>query len=152
MSKEIIGGRSEDLELLVMELTEIKDILREASQQIRRIERRIKAALPKPQTTVRHKRGTQRASRMDEQVTHVLVDRLKEKVRNGENIESELHGFLVKYELNAIARTLGMTNTKLPPKDELIQRISTRLRQSVAVSAGIDAKNNVSANDTRSVS
>jgi hypothetical protein len=36
-----------------------------------------------------------------------------------------------------IAKALGMTNDKLPPKDELVRRISTRIRQSASVTTGI---------------
>ena len=42
----------------------------------------------------------------------------------------------VKNELAVLARELGMTNTKLPPKDELVRRISTRLRQKASVASG----------------
>ncbi len=43
----------------------------------------------------------------------------------------------VKNELAVLARPLGMTNTRLPPKDDLVQRISTRLRQSAVVARGM---------------
>ena len=65
------------------------------------------------------------------------MHRLTELADRGGQLESELRRMTVKNELAVLARQLGMTNTKLPPKDELVRRISTRLRQSASVTSGI---------------
>jgi hypothetical protein len=74
--------------------------------------------------------------RLDEQSAEQVIAGLKERVAKGEQIEPELKGYLVKPNLQMVARSLGMTNTKLPPKNELVRRIATRIRQSVSVTRG----------------
>lgn len=49
IDKKIYADNQDELELLALELSELKGILRELSQQVLRIERRVKAALPAPQ-------------------------------------------------------------------------------------------------------
>lgn len=133
MNKGIFTGNQEGLELLALELSEVKAILRELSQQVLRIERRVKLALPPPEKATKSNHYQQ----LDETAAHRIIDRLTERAKEGEQIESELRNMTVKNELTALARVLGMTNTKLPPKDDLIRRISTRLRQSAFVASGI---------------
>lgn len=43
----------------------------------------------------------------------------------------------VKNELAVLARELGLTNTKLPAKDDLVRRIATRIRQGSIVTRGL---------------
>ena len=129
-------GRAEDrneLEYLALELSEVKGVLRELSQQLLRIERRLRAALPPPDKPAQPARG----KRIDEDAARRLIDRLTERAGAGERIESELRRMTVKGELTALARNLGMTNARLPPKDDLVRRISTRLRQGASVAGGI---------------
>ena len=140
MSEELMKCTKEDLYCLLNEVTEVKEVLRDLSQQVRRIERRISAALPK--SSEAHSRQSPRVrskdrSTMDDDAASQGIDQLKLRATKGEQIENHLRKFTVKPELQSIARILGMTNTKLPPKDELVLRISTRLRQSVSVSTGI---------------
>ena len=133
IDKKIYADNQDDLELLVLELSEVKGILRELSQQVLRIERRVKAALPAPQ---RQSKSNPR-QRLDEGAARRAISRLRERARGGEQIESELRDMTVKNELAVMARELGMTNAKLPPKDDLVRRISTRLRQSASVVSSI---------------
>ena len=131
------SGRTEqqdELEMLVLELSEVKGVLRELSQQILRIERRAKAALP---PSNQPKQASSLRRHMDVNAARRIIGRLTEHAKNGEPIERELRQMSVKGELCALARELGMTNTKLPPKDELVRRISSRLRQRAAVAVGI---------------
>ena len=44
--EELSLKEKEELEILALEISEAKDILREISQQMSRIERRVRAALP----------------------------------------------------------------------------------------------------------
>ena len=131
------NGRTEqqdELEMLVLKLSEVKEALRELSQQILRIERRAKAALPPSRQP---KQASNPRRHMDGNAARRIIERLTEHAKNGEPIERELRQMSVKGDLCALARELGMTNTKLPPKDELVRRISSRLRQRVAVAVGI---------------
>jgi hypothetical protein len=73
---------------------------------------------------------------LDEPAARNVIAHLKRQVAKGEQIETELKRYLVKPDLQMVARILGMTNAKLPPKDQLVRQISTRLRQSVSVTAG----------------
>ena len=100
VDEDVPAENSDELEFLALEISEFKNVLREMSRQVSRIERRVKAA-------------------------------------GGEQIESELRRMTVKKELAILARNLGMTNTRLPPKDDLVRRISTRLRQRASVVSGI---------------
>ena len=122
----------EELELLALEISEAKSILREMSQQMSRIERRVRAALP---STGSARKGPR--ERLDANSIRTVIIRLTECARSGKQIENELRRMTVKDELALLARELGMTNTKLPPKDDLIRRISTRLRQRASVESGI---------------
>ena len=133
LDENICTGRKEELELLVLELSEVKSILRELSQQVLRIERRIRAVLPPPKEVTK----SNRHQRLDRSAARCTIGRLTERASNGEQIESELRLMTVKGQLAILARELGMTNTKLPPKDDLIRRISTRLRQSASVASSI---------------
>ena len=133
IDKKIYAGNQDELELMALELSELKGILRELSQQVLRIERRVKAALPAPQ---KQSKSNPR-QRLDESTARRTISRLRERARDGEQIESELRDMTVKNELAVMARELGMTNAKLPPKDDLVRRISTRLRQSASVVSSI---------------
>ena len=133
IDKKIYADNQDELELLVLELSEVKGILRELSQQVLRVERRVKAALPASQKPSK----SNPRQRLDESAARRTISRLRECARGGEQIESELRNMKVKGELAVMARELGMTNAKLPPKDELIRRISTRLRQSASVVSSI---------------
>ncbi|MBI3702385.1 MAG: hypothetical protein HY244_00695 [Rhizobiales bacterium] len=80
--------------------------------------------------------SSEKRLRLDEAAAQQVIASLKERISKGEQIESQLTDYSVKPNLQIIARILGMTNVKLPPKDELVRRISTRLRQSVSVTTG----------------
>ena len=133
IDKKIYADNQDDLEMLVLELSEVKGILRELSQQVLRIERRVKVALPRSQKPSK----PNPPQRLDESAARRAISRLRERARGGVQIESELRNMTVKGELAVMARELGMTNAKLPPKDDLVRRISTRLRQSASVVNGI---------------
>ena len=133
LDKEICARDHNDLELLALEISEVRSALRELSQQVLRIERRVRAALPPPEKPTRIKRR----QRLDGSAARRTIGRLTKRAKYGEQIEVELRDMTVKDELAVLARELGMTNTKLPPKDDLVRRISTRLRQGASVSSGI---------------
>jgi hypothetical protein len=127
----------DEIRLLVKELAEIKGVLQESSRQLLRIERRVTAAFPTTAPSERTGRSASEKRRyLDEQAAHHVIANLKVRASKGEQIETELRGYVVKPDLQFVARILGMTNTKLPPKDELVRLISTRLRQSASVTAG----------------
>lgn len=125
----------DELELLTLEISEIQSAIRELSQQMRRIERLVKAVLPQPpkQSISDHRQH------LDGITAKQAINRLVEQVENGGQIQNALRNMTVKNELAVIASELGMTNTKLPAKDELIRRISTRIRQQVVVAKGLRA-------------
>jgi hypothetical protein len=127
----------EGVRLLVGELPSVKEIIREASRQLARIERRVRAAFPGVATNVHRGRSkSMRSTHLDEQTAQSVIATLKASASKGVQIENLLRDYSVKPDLQMVARILGMTNTKLPPKDELVRRISTRIRQSVSVTAG----------------
>ena len=123
----------EELKLLALELSKVKNILHELSQQMLRIERRVRVALPPSQKPT----NSSNLRKLDENAASSTINDLTERAKKGEQIENELRGMTVKNGLAVLARELGMTNTKLPPKDELIRRISTRIRQRAHVVYGI---------------
>ncbi|MDE2475538.1 MAG: hypothetical protein KGO48_10865, partial [Alphaproteobacteria bacterium] len=84
--------------------------------------------------------GVPKSRQLTEESAKNLIDGLKGRISKGEQIERELGTYPVKPDLQMVARVLGMTNAKLPPKDELIARISTRLRQSVSLTSGIEQR------------
>jgi hypothetical protein len=132
----LIDEADDEIRLLVQELANVKESMREASRQLLRIERRIAAAFPGAVTRTSRKSSVRNKPRLDEAKAEELIRILKGKIEKGEQIERELGQYSVKPELQIVARILGLTNVKLPPKDELVRRISTRLRQSVSVSTG----------------
>lgn len=123
----------EELELLALELSEVRNILRELSQQVLRVERRVRAALPSSQKSP----ASNGLKQLDKSAVSSTISQLTERAKKGEQIEDELRGMTVKDGLVVLARELGMTNTKLPPKDELIRRLSSRIRQRAQVVYGI---------------
>ena len=125
---------TEELELLAIEISEVRDILRELSQQVLRIERRVQASLPHPAKKQPKVSGRKK---VDETDAWRIIDKLTESANKGEQIEKELRRMTVKGGVAVLANTLGLTNSKQPPKDELIRRVSTRLRQRAAVQNGI---------------
>ncbi|MCY4426132.1 MAG: hypothetical protein OXC05_03760 [Halieaceae bacterium] len=133
IDKKTYAENQDELEILSLELLEIKGVLRELSQQILRIERRVRAVLPAPEKSQK----SNQHQRLDESAAHRTITRLTECAKSGKQIENELRNMTVKGQLAIMARELGMTNTKLPPKDDLIRRISTRIRQSASVVSGI---------------
>ena len=139
MSSNSLGQDQTDILLFAEELADVKELLREASRQLLRIERRVKVAFPGAVSNRSRTRSSASSdrTRLDETAAREVINKLKVGVTKGEQIETKLRDYTVKPELQFIARLLGMTNTKLPPKDELVRRISTRLRQSVSVAAGI---------------
>lgn len=132
--KNIWHDQQNDLESLALEISEIKNILRELSQQILRIDRRVRVVLPSPEKFVDKKSAR---PRLEAKSACAIVSRLTKHARDGEQIEDELRRMNVKDELSILARELGMTNTKLPPKHDLVRRIATRIRQRASVEIGI---------------
>lgn len=143
-SKHLIGNQMGDVKRLADEVAELKGVLRDISQQARRIERRIDAVLPAGDRQGKS-RATNGAPRTEKYaatpdiVARQQIKELLEAMRRGKDVGPRLRDMTVKKELTAIARVLGMTNTKLPPKTELVGRITTRLRQSAMLTENIDA-------------
>ncbi len=140
------GDKVEYIEKLTQEVADLKGVLQDISQQVRRIERRIDLILPERARTKRRKasaNGERRSAKtptMSEIDARQIIDRLTEKLRADKSIESvqsELRNLTVQHGLTPIARVLGMTNAALPPKTELVMNIITRLRQSVMLSENI---------------
>jgi len=137
MSSDFSRPDHDEIRLLVQELADVKEVLRENSRQLLRIERRVKEAFPAVAASVRTARfSSGKITHLDEPGARNVIAHLKQQVAKGEQIETDLKRYLVKPDLQMVARILSMTNAKLPPKDELVRRISTRIRQSVSVTAG----------------
>ena len=128
--KDLANKSNSDIELLLLEISELRSVLRELSQQVLRIERRIRAVLPQSEIRGRGQPQVRKSASS-------IIRKLTERARDGVEIEKDLRRMTVKNELATLARELGMTNTKLPPKDQLIRRISARIRQKVSVTRGI---------------
>lgn len=124
--------RKQELELLALELSDIREALRDLSRQVLRIERRVDAALPRSE---KQAKPVRRAKLEDNAALQTLA-RMKEDAIKGLRIEDELRRMTVKNELAVLARELGLTNTKLPPKDALVRLIATRIRQGAIVARG----------------
>ena len=143
MSDEsFIGGRTDSVTRLAKEVTDLKGVLQDISQQIRRIERRIDYVLPheKRSQTRKASNGVKKTPTMSETNTRETIERMKQHLYDEKpvaEIQSELRKMNVKRELTPIAREFGMTNAALPPKDELIMRIITRIQQSVMLTENI---------------
>lgn len=120
--------KREDLQrmgVIAQELAELKDIMREVSSRVRRVERRVESVLAPPATAFRAR--MQQLRTLEE--THRLIDHLIERAGADEQIEDELGNYSVKGGLAEVARELGLANTRLPPRDDLIPIIATRLRE-----------------------
>lgn len=138
------GDKVEYVQKLANEVADLRGVLQDLSQQVRRIERRIDYVLPDKRKA--NGRGTavgkrqEKTPTMSETKARHTLDKLQRRMEDGEStdaIRSELRSMRVKQELTPIARELGMTNTALPPKTELVMRIITRLRQSVMLTENI---------------
>ena len=130
----IISTQNRDeLEMLALEISELRGILREISLQVLRIERRIRSVLPHSELSKTTRVGKSR----DPHFAKGVIVRLTKRAKEGAQIENELRRMTVKRELASLARELGMTNRELPPKDDLIRRIATRIRQKASVAYGI---------------
>lgn len=125
-------SRNRELELLALELSDVKEALHEISRQVRRIERRVDAALPQASKRTEPVRRV----KLDDSVARQTITRMREDAVNGLRIEDELRRMTVKNELVPLARELGLTNAKLPPKDGLVRLIATRIRQGAIVARG----------------
>ena len=141
-----LGDKAEYIEKLAAEVANFKGVLQDISQQMRRIERRIDFALPEGKRTKGHKasaagkNNSEKPPTMSEVEARKTIDQLTNRLESGESaesIQSELRDMTMKRGLTPIAREFGMTNTKLPPKSELILNIITRLRQSVMLTENI---------------
>ena len=140
------GDKAEYIQKLASEVAGLKGVVQDVSQQIRRIERRIDLVLPeKPRekgrkTPVNGGRRPAKAPTMSEIEARQTIKRLTDKLHERgtmESVQAELRSMTVKHGLTPIARELGMTNTALPPKTELVLNIITRLRQSVMLTENI---------------
>lgn len=125
-------SRKQELELLALELADIKETLRDLSKQVLRIERRVDAALPRPGKQAK----PMRRAKLEDSAARQTLARMKEDAIKGLRIEDELRRMTVKNELVVLARELGLTNTRLPPKDGLVRLIATRIRQGAIVARG----------------
>lgn len=140
MSSNLPTPTQDDVRSLLEELGAVKEIIREVSRQLLRMERRVRAAIPDTAGASADRIGRSDSGKrphLNEQAARQVIENLKERLSKGEQVETQLRDYSVKPDLQTFARILGMTNTKLPPKDELVRRISTRLRQSVSVTTGI---------------
>ena len=140
------GDKLEYVERLASEVADLKGILQDISQQVRRIERRIDLILPEGRrakdrkASAAGKNSSEKPPTLNEVEARKTIDKLKNRLESGElaeSIQSELRDMTMKRGLTPIAREFGMTNTKLPPKSELILNIITRLRQSVMLTENI---------------
>lgn len=130
---------------LAKEVADLKGVLQDISQQVRRIERRIDLLLPEGAQTKNRKTASgggrvMKPLTMSKTQARQTIKRMNEHLCNDKpiaNIQTELRNMNVKRELTPIAREFGMTNTALPPKTELIKNIITRLRQSVMLTENI---------------
>lgn len=131
-NKPVDAGDPKELEIVAEELLNVKNNLRELSRQLIRIERLIQVALPpdKKRATPAPRQGLKRDG------ARQTIDRLREQAIEGLQIEDELRRMTVKNELVPLARELGLTNAKLPPKDGLVRLIGTRIRQGAIVARG----------------
>ena len=142
-AEEFVSQNEKSVRKLAAEVAELRGVLQDLTQQARRIERRIDFVLPeKSRKKTANKISVNRADqdnvrKLGEDVARKTIDDMTEQLRNGKSIESELRNMTVKHGLTPIARELGMTNTALPPKTELIMRIITRLRQTVMLTENI---------------
>ena len=134
MSNNPSSPNQNDIRSLLEELGAVKEILRELSRQLLRMERRVRVAIP---ATAGASPNRMKRPHLNEQTARQILEKLKERVSKGEQVEAQLREYSVKPDLQTFAKLLGMTNTKLPPKDELVRRISTRLRQAVSVTSRI---------------
>ena len=137
------GDKVEYVERLAGEVADLKGVLQDISQQVRRIERRIDLILPEGKRTKKRKTtasGDNRSMKtpaLNETEARKTIEELKENLYKGKSIKSELRDMTVKHGLIPIARELGMTNKALPPKTELMTRIIARLQQSVMLTENI---------------
>jgi len=132
---KFIGDRPDDVKRLASEVADLKSVLEGMLQQVRRVERRIDLVLP---DGVKAKRGNAangneaaKGIALNASQARQTIDRLTEELRDKKPVQTELRGMTMKYQLQPIARELGMTGAPLPAKTELIARIITRLRQSI---------------------
>jgi len=136
----VFGDKVEYVQRLAGEVADLKGVLQDISQQVRRIERRIDLVLPEA-VKAKRKPGAQASQEKPQTLSETqarrTIDRLTDELRNGKSIQAELRDMTMKHGLTPIARVLGMTNTALPPKTELVGRIITRLRQSVMLTENI---------------
>ena len=135
MSSNPSNPNQDEIRSLLEELRTVKEILGEVSRQLLRMERRVRAAVPSPNRI--GQAGSRKRPHLNEETARQVIEKLKETVSKGGQVETQLRDYSVKPDLQTFAKLLGMTNTKLPPKDELVRRISARLRQAVLVTSRI---------------
>ncbi len=135
------GDKVEYVQKLAKEVADLKGVMQDISQQVRRIERRIDLVLPEGRRAKERKvvsgDHSGKAPTMSENQAHQTIDKLKECLYQDKPIDSELRNMTVKHGLTPIARVLGMTNSALPPKSKLILNIITRIRQSAMLTENI---------------
>ncbi len=137
------GDKVKYVERLAGEIADLKGVLQDISQQVRRIERRIDLVLPEGKSTKKRTmvstidNRSMKTKTMSENKARKTIEELKGDLCKGKSIKSELRNMTVKQGLLPIARELGMTNKALPPKTELVVKIITRLQQSVMLTEHI---------------
>lgn len=138
MATDLAAGKALDadrrrvVEELAQELVDTRNMLDEVSARFRKVERRVKSALPPSSKAALEEKPKIRTSGEARR----LIDRLTQDAMFHKPIKHELRNLPVKDGLALIARELGLTNTALPPKAELIIRIATRINQKAIFRGG----------------
>jgi len=146
IKKETLANDEEETGQLVEEISELKDILREVSKKLTRIEARVKrgviSAIPKsaesplsqPEITIEKP-----ANLSAEQVIQIY-EQLRLKAKNGK--EEEVRKKLLSMtatDLSLVCLELGMPPTaKNPSRKKMIEVILGRIKQSLMLSRHID--------------
>lgn len=129
---KFIGDHPDDVKRLATEVADLKSVLEGMLQQVRRVERRIDLVLPEGVKAKRGKVGNGATkSTLNASQARQIVDRLTEELRDKKPVQTELRSMTMKYQLQPIARELGIADAPLPAKTELIARIMTHLRQRI---------------------
>lgn len=142
-SGNLLDDQSKSAQHLAAEVAELKGVLQDIMQQVRRIERRVDLALPggakakKRRMAAVSDGGASHAPVLSSAQARETINRMTKELREGKSIQAELREMTVKHGLKSIARELGITSAPLPPKTELVGRIITRLRQSVMLTENI---------------
>lgn len=136
---KFIGDHPDDIKRLATEVADLKSVLEGMLQQVRRVERRIDLALPEGAKVKRGKtgNGVTKSAALNASQARQIIDRLTEELRDKNPVQTELRSMTMKYQLQPIARELGIADAPPPAKMELIARIMTRLRQRIMLTENV---------------